>query len=395
MLTNNEDGDGRYQSPFTILLSDPDISTAELEAVESVLKSPRLSAGPLTEAFEGAFAQYVGRRYAVAVGSATVGLAIALKASGIGPGDEVIAASFSFRDTAHGIALAGATPVFADIDYWSGTLAPDKVEARIGPRTRAIVVGNTNGHPAPWQHFRELACKHGLMLIEDSTEAIGSLYQGKPVGSFGDCALFSFSQPGPLVCGDAGILVTDDLDLTSRLRGHRARRLDERRSVVLGAIVPFQTPLSDLNAALGLVQFQRIDAILARRKEVEACYSRYMQSFEGIKPPYVAPEIDLVHWFLYVVHLGTRFSRSSRDAILQDLATERVEAVAYCCPLHRQHCYSGTEYRKSDIFVTEKLADRAIALPFHGHLTEDQVGFIVKTAKDASINVGAGAAIYL
>ena len=117
MLTNNEDGDGRYQSPFTILLSDPDISTAELEAVESVLKSPRLSAGPLTEAFEGAFAQYVGRRYAVAVGSATVGLAIALKASGIGPGDEVIAASFSFRDTAHGIALAGATPVFADIDY--------------------------------------------------------------------------------------------------------------------------------------------------------------------------------------------------------------------------------------------------------------------------------------
>ena len=138
---------------------------------------------------------------------------LALKALGIGPGQEVIASPFSWRETAHAIALAGATPVFADIDYWSGVLVPEKAEARITPRTRCIVAGNPNGHPAPWAALRELATRNGLALIEDSTEAIGSIYQGACVGSFGDCSVFDFSQPGPLVCGEGGMVVTDDDDL--------------------------------------------------------------------------------------------------------------------------------------------------------------------------------------
>ena len=119
-----------------------------------------------------------------------------------------------------------------------------------------------------------------------------------------------------------------------------------------------------------------------------------MQSFEGIKPPYVAPDVTEVHWLLYVVHLGTRFSRSSRDAIIDDLAVEHVEAAAYCNPLHLQRHYLDLGYRRGDLFVTEKVADRALALPFHCHLSEDQIEFIVATMKDASVNVGAGAAIY-
>jgi len=379
----------------TILLSDPDISLSELEAVEEVLKSPRLSAGPTVEAFEEAFAEYLGRKHAVAVSSATIGLMLALKAYGIGPGDEVIASAFGFRETVHGIALAGATPIFADIDYWSGTLVPEKAAAGITSKTRAIVAGNTNGHPAMWPAFRELAGKHGLLLIEDSSEAIGSRYQGKLVGSFGDCSVFDLSQPSPLTCGEGGMVVTDDGDLAARLRSFRARRLDERHSVVLGETPPYRAELSELSAALGLVQLKRLPGILERRKLIEAYYNAHMQSFEGIKPPYLAPDVDEAHWFLYLVHLGTRFSRSSRDAIIHDLATEQIEAVAYCRPLHQQRFYGNLGYRKGDFFVTEKLADRAVALPFHNHITEDQVGFIVKTAKDASINVGAGSAIYL
>jgi dTDP-4-amino-4,6-dideoxygalactose transaminase len=379
----------------SILLSDPDISTEELQALQSCLQSPRLNSGPLVEAFEAAFAQYLGRHYAVAVGSATQGLVLLLKTLGIGQDDEVIAPAFSFRDTTHAVALAGATPVFCDVDYWSGTLAPDKVEERINDKTRALLVSNSNGHPAAWDELRKLADKHGLFLIEDSSEAIGSRYQGRLVGTFGDCSLFNFSQPGPLSCGEGGILVTDDIDLASRLRGQRGQRLEERQSVVHSQIVPMQIVLSDLNAALGLIQLRRLDGILTRRKAVQAYYEAYMLSFEGIKPPYVAPEVDEAHWFLYLVHLGTRFSRSSRDAILQDLATEGIEAAAYSVPLHLQGCYKALGYSKGSLFVTEKLADRAVALPFHGHLTEDQVGFIVETAKDASINVGAGAAIYL
>jgi len=119
-----------------------------------------------------------------------------------------------------------------------------------------------------------------------------------------------------------------------------------------------------------------------------------MQSFEGIKPPYIGPDVEEVHWFLYVVHLGTRFTRSGRDAILEDLHTEAVEAFAYSSPLHLQRAYRELGWKKGDLFVTEKVADRAIALPFHAHLTPDQVAFMVARLKDASINSGAGAAIY-
>jgi len=378
-----------------IPLSDPDISLLEVDAVVDVLKSPRLSQGPAVAAFESAFAAYADRRHGMAVAGGTLGLLLALKAMGIGPGDEVIASPYSWHQIAHAIVLAGATPVFADIDYWSGTLAPDKVEEKITPHTRAILAGNTNGHPAPWAALRELATRHGLRLVEDSTEAIGSTYQGRRVGGFGDVAVFDFSQPGTLTCGEGGMLLTDDADLASRIRALRNRRLDERFSVVIGNSVPYQAGMNEMTAALGLTQLGRIEQILERRKAVEQIYYDYVKSFEGLKDPYIGPDVTEVHWFLYLVHLGTRFTKSSRDAIVNDLATEKIEAAAYCQPQHLQTFYTGLGYRKGDFKVTEKVADRIIALPFHAHLAEDQIGFIVQTAKDASINIGAGSAIYL
>lgn len=377
-----------------IPLSDPDITVAELEAVNTVLRSPRLSSGPVAEAFEAAFAEYLGRKYAVAVPSGTLGLLITLASYGIGPGQEVIASPYSFRETAHAISLTGAKPVFSDIDYWAGTLVPEKIEARITDKTRAIVACNNNGHPAAWPALRTLAKKHGLILIEDSTEAIGSKYQGALVGTFGDAAIFDFSQPSLLTCGEGGMVVTDDVDIAVALRRHRTHRLQERSSVVVTATPPYQAGMSDLSAALGLAQLKRLDEILEQRRYTEHLYYKHVQSFEGIKDPYVAPEVTDINWFLYLVHLGTRFSRSSRDAIIEDLRVEQVEAAAYCNPLHLQRHYFELGYRRGDFLVTEKVADRAVALPFHTHLTEDEISFIVQTMKDASINVGAGAAIY-
>ncbi len=350
-----------------IPLSDPDITMAEIEAVDCAMRSPRLSSGPTVEAFEAAFAAYVGRKYAIAVPSGTLGLLFALRSYEIGPGQEVITSSYSFRETAHAISIVGAKPVFADIDYWAGTLAPEKVETRITANTR---------------------------VIEDSTEAIGSRYQGALVGTFGDVAVFDFSQPSALTCGEGGMVVTDDIDVAVALRRHRAHRLEERASVVVSATPPYQARMSSIAAALGLAQLRRLDEILERRRLTEHLYYKHVQSFEGIKPPYIGPDVTEVNWFLYVVHLGTRFTRSSRDAIVEDLRVEQVEAAAYCNPLHLQRHYLELGYRRGDYFVTEKVADRAVALPFHTHLTEDQIEFIVGTMKDASINVGAGAAIY-
>ena len=383
------------ESESTIPLSDPDISMAEIDAVTEVLKSPSLSQGPMVAAFEAEFAAYAGRKHAVAVSSGTMGLMLCLRAYDVGRGDEVIVSPYSWHQIAHAVALSGAVPVFADIDYWSGTLSAEKAEAKLSDRTRAVIAGNTNGHPAAWNEFRALAERRAVLLLEDSTEAIGSRYLGKRVGGFGDCAIFDFSQPGPLVCGEGGMVVTDDAEIAASLRYHRARRLDERFSVSITTYLPYQAAMSDISAALGLVQLRRIDEILARRKQTEIYYFDYVKSFEGIKDPYIAPEVDEVHWFLYLVHLGTRFSRSSRDAIIDDLRVELIEAAAFCQPQHLQRFYLDKGHRKGECPVTEKVADRILALPFHGHLAEEQIGFIVQTAKDASVNVGAGAAIYL
>jgi perosamine synthetase len=379
-----------------IPVSDPDVSQAEIEAVSKALRSTHLSHGPRVEAFEEAFAGYTGRKFAVAVSNGTIGMLLALKAHGIGSGDEVLTSAYSWRETAHAITLAGATPVFVDVDYWSGVIVADKVAARITPQTKAILANNTNGHPAPWGPLRELSDLHGLALLEDSTEAIGSSYRQRLVGGFGDCAVFDFSQPSALCCGEGGMVVTDDADMARALRNHRAHKQADRGSLVISAHAPYQCSMSDLAAALGMAQLGRIDEILERRKYVERIYFEHVKSFEGIKDPYVAPEVDAAHWFLYLVHLGTRFSKSSCDAVVEDLRRERIDAYVYCHPLHTQRHYidCNPANRRGRVLVTEKLADRAVALPFHCHLTEDQIAFIVSTMKDASVNVGAGAAIY-
>jgi dTDP-4-amino-4,6-dideoxygalactose transaminase len=377
-----------------LLLSDPDLTEVEAELVLAALREPRLSAGPMVAHFEASFARWVGRRHGVAVASGTLGTWLALRVLGLQPGDEVIASPHGWHQVAHAVELCGAKLVFSDIDYWSGCLDPVRAAERITPATRAILAGNVNGHPAAWTALRTLADTHGLALIEDSTEAIGSTLLGRRTDSFGDLAVFDFSQPSALCCGEGGMVLTDDDRLAAELRYLRSRSLADRRSVSVGARVPLQASMSELSAALGAGQLVRIDDILARRKQVEAWYLEQMQSFEGIKPPYVAPEVDEVHWMLYLVHLGKRFTASACAQIVEDLATEDIESVMYCQPLHQQFHYMQQGWQRGMFPLTERIADRALALPLHGHLNADEVKFIVKTLKDSSVNVGAGAAIY-
>ncbi len=375
-------------------LSEPDIGDVEFALVEAALRQPRLSAGHMVEHFEQRFAQSVGRRHAVAVASGTLGTWLALRALGLGPGDEVIASPYGWHQVAHAIGLAGATVVFSDINYWSGCLDPVRAATRITPATRAILVGNVNGHPAAWQAFAALAAQHGLALIEDSTEAIGSLYQGRPVGSFGTLSVFDFSQPSALCCGEGGMVVTDDDALAAELRYLRARSIGDRRSVSVGSRVPVQAAMNEPTAALGAGQLARLPELLASRKAVEAQYLTEMQSFEGIKPPYVAPDVDSVHWMLFIVHLGKRFTASACAQVVDDMGAEFIESVLYCQPLHQQFHYQSMGWQRGQFPLVERIADRALALPFHARLAADHVKFIVKTLKDSSVNVGAGAAIY-
>ena len=378
----------------TIALCENAISDQGVSLVEAVLSSGRWGDGPMLESFEQGFARWIGRQHAVAVGSGTLGTWITLRAMGIGPGDEVICASHTWHQVAQAITLAGATPVFADINYWSGCLSAEKAALKITPATKAILAGNTNGHPAAWKPLRELADAHCLKLIEDSTESLGSRYLGQSVGTFGDVSVFDFSMPSALCTGEGGMLLTDDEALAIELRYLRQRRLSDRASVSIGSRVPLQAGMSELTAALGLAQLSDLDERLLQRKQVEAWYHAEMQSFEGVKPPYLAEDVDEVHWMLYLVHLGHRFTASAVAQIVDDLRTECIEAALFCQPLHQQHFHTQQGWRRGQLPLAERIADRALALPLHGALEPDQVRFIVQTLKDSSINVGAGAAIY-
>ena len=379
-----------------IALSEADVGPRETLLLEHVLHSGRLSNGPMVEAFESIFASFHERHHAVAMASGMCGCWLALRALGIGPGDEVIASAYSWHHLAHAIVHVGAIPVFADIDYWSGSLSPTAVATLITPRTRAILAGNTNGHPAAWKELRELADQHGLRLIEDSSEAIGSRYQNQLVGSFGDLSIFDLSQPLAVSCGEGGMVLTDDAELASELRYLRAHGLADRRSVSVGSRVPLQSCMSEMAAALGIAQMERLYEILAKRKQLEAWYQEVMQTFEGIKPPYMAPDVSEVHWMLYVVHLGKRITASARDKLIEDLDDEAVEVAAYSRPLHQHFHYSQYGYRRGVAALknTERIGDRALALPFHSGISQDEVRFIVGTLKDAATNVGAGVPIY-
>lgn len=383
----------------TISLFEPECGERDIELVNAVLRSARWGDGPMLASFEQAFAGWAGRRHAVAVASGTLGAWIALRAYGIGPGDEVICGSHAWHQVAQAVTLAGATPVFADINYWTGCLSPEKAALKISPQTRAILAGNTNGHPADWGPLRALAGEHGLKLIEDSSEALGSRYLGKGVGSFGDVSLFDFSQPSALCTGEGGMLVTDDDALVHELRYLRQRRLADRTSVSVGARVPLQAGMSELTAALGLAQLAGLEERLARRKQVEVWYHQQMQSFEGVKPPYLAENVDEVHWMLYVVHLGKRFTASARAQIIDDMRACGVETAAYSHPLHQQFFYMNAAdaigRQRGLLRDTDRIGDRALALPLHTLLDATQVKYIVTTLKDTATNVGAGAAIYL
>ncbi len=377
-----------------ISLVDPDISAAEVAVLGRVLTAGPLNDGRMMEAFEKAFAASVGRTHAVAMSSGTMALLLVLRAKGIGPGDEVLCSPYGWHQVQQAVALAGATPVFVDIDYWQHTLNPEKAAGRITPATKAIVAGNVNGHPAHWDELTALANEHGLILIEDSSEAIGSTYKGRLVGGFGLCSVFDFSEPGVLLAGGGGMVVTDDSALAHELRYLRQREVAHRYTVGITRRLPWQAGMSNLNAALGLVQLERLPEILERRAAVIRLYETAMASFEGIKPPYKGPGAEIVHPMVYAVHLGTRFTASGRKAILEDLDAHDIDASDYGQPLYTQQHYVERGYGRADCPVCQKTADRALALPLHRNITPDQIAFMVDTLKDATVNTGAGAAIY-
>lgn len=350
-----------------IPLSAPDILESDIEAVAKVLRSPRLSLGPVTEAFEQALAQYVGVDHGIAISSGTAGLHLYIRAMGIGKGDEVIMPSFSFIAVANAARYEQATPVFVDIDPVTLNLDPEKVEAAITPRTRAIIVVHTFGCPAEMDRIQEIANRHQLPILEDACEAIGAEYAGRKAGSFGHAAVFAFYPNKQITTGEGGMVVTHDAELAARIRALRNQGRYPSNDWFQHDELGYNYRISEISCALGLEQLKRIESIMERRQVVAHRYTQLLsRNLNIIIPPIELPR-RRISWFVYVVCLSDSFTRKERDAVMQSLIDMGIQCGRYFAPIHLQPCYSNHS-GLPNLPVTENCAQRTLALPFFNQL---------------------------
>ena len=345
------------------------------------------------ETLEARLGFVFGRAKVLLVPSPSIALYVVLSSLGINDGAEVIASPFSWFGTARAIPWSGAKLVVSDIDSWSFTLDPDKVSKRINEKTRAVLVGNTLGHPADWDRFEEIKKDHPVILIEDSPEALFSEYRGRRTGSFGDVSILAFGSPHPGLGESYAAILTDREELDTLFRAMR----DNHRATPLSLpdpLLSLDLGISPALARTGLQSLGRLAGSLKKRALLLEAYQDAMRSFEGVKDLYLSPNVEWVNWFTYMVHLGTRFSVLSRNAIVDDLRQSGIEAVPFPKALHLDPWFLARGYSKGMAPIAEKLSERAIALPFHPGMNPEDAGQIIERFKEAAINVGAGAAIY-
>lgn len=368
-----------------IPLSAPDIDESDIEEVVGVLRTPRLSIGPKMAEFEESIAQFVGVPHAIAVSSGTAGLHLCLRALGVGEGDEVILPSFTFIAAGNVVLYERARPVFVDIDPVSMNLDPQKLEAGISPRTRAILVVHTFGYPADMDPILQIARRHGVPVIEDACEALGAQYHGRQAGAMADLGVFAFYPNKPITTGEGGIVVTSDAALADTIRALRnqGRRLDDGWTD--HALLGYNYRISEINCALGLSQMRRLNDILRQRAAVAAMYTKELQGVPEVTTPALEIPGGLVSWFVYVIRLCARFSRSDRDAVWSRLSAEGIGCGRYFAPLHLQPLFAPYAVSR-ELPVTEHVSERTLALPFHNRLTSEEVVTVCRALREALAN---------
>ncbi|WP_085714964.1 UDP-4-amino-4-deoxy-L-arabinose aminotransferase [Pseudomonas sp. B28(2017)] len=363
--------------------SRPSIGDEEIAAVEQVLRSGWITTGPKNQALEEHFANYVGCRHAVALSSATGGMHITLLALGIGPGDQVITPSQTWVSTANIITLLGATPVFVDVDR--DTLMTDvaSIEAAITPRTKAIIPVHYAGAAFDLDPLYALADKHGIAVIEDAAHAAGTLYKGRHVGSKGT-AIFSFHAIKNMTCAEGAMFVSDDEALASRVRMLKFHglgvdaydRLTHGRKPQAQVVEPgFKYNLADINAAIALVQLERLDEINARRTQLAQAY---LQRLEGLPvQPLTVPAYSQKHaWHLFILRIDAEQCGLDREAFMKALQEQNIGTGIHFIATHL-HTYYRQRYPNLYLPNTEWNSARLCSIPLFPDMTTDDVERVV------------------
>jgi perosamine synthetase len=360
-----------------IPLARPVLGEAEEQRVLEVLRSGRLSLGPLLGEFERAFASRVGASYASAVSSGTAGLHLALRAVGVSDGDEVVTTPLSFVASANVVLYERARPVFADIDPVTFNLDPDAAAAAVTDRTAALLPVHLFGYPADLGAFERL----GLPIVEDACEALGAVdADGITVGARGHPAVFGFYANKQLTTGEGGMVTVADAGFKERIDSERNQGRAPNMDWLDHDRLGFNYRLSDVACALGLAQLERLDSMLARRARVAGLYGSALEGIEGLQLP--CSETGRVRrgWFVYVVQLPTGVDR---DGIVRALAEHAVPSKPYFPAVHLMTYYRERfGHREGQFPVCEDVAARSIALPFFPEMTESQVERVAEALRD-------------
>jgi len=370
--------------PSPIPLTRPSAGEAELAAVAEVFRSGWLAGqGPCSQTLEDGFAKLTGRAHAVALNNCTAALHLALAALGAGPGDEVLVADYSFPATGHAVLYCGATPVFVDVRADTATMDPDLVEAAITPRTRGIVAVDALGMPADWDRLQEIARRRGLYLVADAACSAGAQYQGRPCGTFGDVAVFSLHARKGITCGEGGVLVTDDAAIAQRVRHDAcfgmesafARQSADTLPVPAFPALGYNYKLSDVLAAIAVVQLGKLNEFMQRRRVLAARYGEMLADVPGILPP-AAPADRVSAWQTYAVTVDEPLER---DALAVALRASGIGCNIGTYALHRQEVYGVAP---GACPVSDRLFRRHLALPMYSDLTDaDQERVVEMLAK--------------
>ena len=366
----------------------PDIGDEEVAAVVDTLRSGWLTVGPRTEEFEQQFARAVGAPHAVAVSSCTAALHLAIDALDIGPGDEVITSTLTFAATGATIVHSGARPVLVDCTPDTLNIDPADVARKLTPRTRAVIPVHFAGHPAPMDELLEIARQHGLKIIEDAAHALPASYHGRSIGTIGDLTAFSFYATKNLTTGEGGMLTFTDAALADRLRSRRLHGMSRdawRRYSVQGSwrydvsYPGFKYNMTDIAAAMGLVQLRRLPALHRRRQAIVALYDAMLRDRPEIEPLAVQPNV-MHAWHLYVVRIRPEQLRIDRDTLIEQMKAEGVGTAVHFIPLHLHSFYRDAfGYRPQDFPVASAAAEALLSLPLFTLMSDDDVRYAATT----------------
>jgi perosamine synthetase len=369
---------------MAVKMAQPLVGREEKRAVSEVMDSGMLAQGPRVEEFERRFASYCGVAHAVALSSGTAALHAALHAAGIAPGDEVITTPFTFVATAAAVLMRGAVPVFADIDPETFNLDPERVRAALTDGTKAVIAVHLYGLPCPMDELTSLARDRGLVLIEDACQAHGSEYRGRKVGSLGDLGCFSFYATKNMTCGEGGMITTDDGEAARRVRRFRFHGQEPGERYAYREL-GYNYRLTDLAAAMGIRQLEKLPAMNEARRRNALLYNRLLRDVPGIYTPFV--HADGVHhvFHQYTLRVKEEEFGLNRDDLSLVLSRAGIETgIHYPVPLHLTPPFKQLGYRPGDLPHAERASREVLSLPVGPHVCEAEVAYVARCIREVA-----------